>query len=82
MLSLQIAGKGAALTDAQVFDASGRPWPTFLQPQNFGGMGDSESRQVIIAGKPQPPLSLAFVASGNGAAVDVPILVEHVSLSN
>ena len=83
MLMLQVKGQRAALTDAQVFDASGRPWPTLLQPQSFGG-GDEDgasSCQIVVAGKPQPPLSLAFVASGNGAAVTVPILLEHVSFS-
>lgn len=82
VLTLQISGKGAALTDAQVFDASGKPWPTFLQSMNFGGMGDSETCEIMVAGKPQAPLSLAFAASGNGTAVEVPILVEHVSFSN
>jgi hypothetical protein len=85
MLTLQVQGQQAALTDAQVFDAGGRPWPTIFPPQGFGGGGggddDSESLEIIVAGKPKPPLSLAFVASGNGAAAPVPILLEHVSIS-
>jgi len=80
MLMLQVKGAGAALTDAQVFDADGRPWPTFLQAQD-SGMGDSGSCQILVAGQPRPPLSLALQASGGGTSVTVPILVEHVPLS-
>ena len=82
VLSLQTQGTQAALLDAQVFDASGRPWPTFLQQPNFGGGDESgASFQIMVAGKPQPPLSLAVLASGSGSTVEVPILLEHVSLS-
>jgi hypothetical protein len=42
------------------------------------GMGDDSSCTIMVAGKPEPPLSLAFVASGAGASVEVPILVEKV----
>jgi hypothetical protein len=80
MLTLQTQGKQAALTEAQVFDANGKPWPTFLPPFDFGGE-EAGSCELMVAGKPQPPLSLAFLASGSGAAVDVPILVEHVPLT-
>jgi hypothetical protein len=80
MVMLQSKGQQAAVTDVQVFDANGRPWPTFLQQQNFGG-GDGDMYQILIAGQPQPPLSLALLASGTGAAVSVPILFEHVTLS-
>lgn len=81
MLELQTKGKEAALTDAEVFDANGRPWPTFLQAQNSGGGDDAESFQLIIAGRPQPPLSLSLLVSGGGATVNVPILMEHVRIS-
>jgi len=80
VLMLQVKGAGSALTDAQVFDADGRPWPTFLQAQDFG-MGDSGSCQIMVTGQPRPPLSLALQASGGVTAVTVPILVEHVPLS-
>jgi hypothetical protein len=80
MLTVQIAGKGAAVTDAEIYDAAGKPWPTFLQ-QSMGESGDSETSEIIVAGKPQPPLSLALVTSGTGAAVDVPIEVEHIPLT-
>ena len=79
LLMLQVQGKQAALTDAQAFDAQGRPWPTFLQQQDTSDQGMC---QIMIAGKPQPPLSLALLASGGGPVVEVPILLEHVALSN
>jgi hypothetical protein len=76
VLSLQTSGGKTALVDAQVFDAAGRPWPTTLmQPDSSGG--EERSCQVIVAGKPKPPFSLAVAVSGVGASVEVPILVEH-----
>jgi len=80
VLSLQVKGTQTTLTDAQVFDADGKPWPTFLQQQDIGG-GEEGICQIMVAGKPQPPLSLALVASGGGVSVTVPILVEHVALT-
>jgi hypothetical protein len=80
ILMLQTKGKQAALVDAQVFDANGKPWPTILQQQDIGS-GEEGPCEVMIAGKPAPPLSLAFLVSGRGSEVDVPILVEHVSVS-
>jgi hypothetical protein len=80
MTILTVRAKGdAALKDVQVFDVNGRPWPTFLQEQDYGG--ESGSCQIMVAGKPQAPLSLALQVSGNGATVPVPVLVEHVSLT-
>jgi hypothetical protein len=80
VLSLQVKGTQTTLTDAQVFDTDGKPWPTFLQQQDSGG-GEESSCQIMVAGKPQPPLSLALAASGGGASVTVPILVEHAALT-
>ncbi len=79
MLMLRVKGQQAALVDAQLFDASGKPRPTFLQQQDFGG-AEEGTCVVMIAGKPAPPLSLALLASGSGSEVDVPI-VEHVPVS-
>jgi hypothetical protein len=56
MLELQVKGKQAALTDAQVFDADGRPWPTLLPQQDIGG-DEANMSQILVAGKPQPALS-------------------------
>jgi hypothetical protein len=77
MLSLSTGTGKAALVDAQVFDAEGRPWPTTFMQQEAPG-GDERSCQVMVAGKPKPPFSLAVVVSSVGASVSVPILVEHV----
>jgi hypothetical protein len=76
MLMLQTEGERAALSDAQVFDAEGKPWPTFLQPQ----MGGSDSCHIIVPGMPKPPLSLALAVSGGGLEVEVPVLLEHVAV--
>ncbi|MCX6925638.1 MAG: hypothetical protein NT154_20870 [Verrucomicrobia bacterium] len=80
-LSLEMSGGKTALVDAQVFDAEGRPWPTTLtQPDSSGG--EERSCQVMVAGKPKPPFSLAVAVSGVGASVAVPILVEHVPVGD
>jgi len=80
MLTLQVAGKQVALTDVQIYVSAGKPWPTFLQQQDFGP-GDATMCQLLVAGKPEPPLSLALRASGGGTTVQVPFLLEHVSLA-
>jgi hypothetical protein len=79
-LELEIKGGKGALMDAQAFDADGKPWPTFLHSEN-SGTGEEYSCQMVVAGAPKPPLSLAFSASGTGSTVEVPVLVEHVSLT-
>ena len=75
MLMLQVGGKKAVLSDAQVFDAAGRPWPTFVQQQAFGNEG---SCSIVVAGRPTAPLSLAVLATAIGADVEVPIVLEKV----
>jgi hypothetical protein len=75
MLMLQVGGKKAVLSDAQVFDAEGKPWPTFVQRQGFGEEG---SCSLIVAGRPVAPLSLAILATGVGADIEVPILLEKI----
>jgi hypothetical protein len=77
MLSLQTSG-GAALVDVQVFDADGRPWPTSLIQSG----GENRTRQLIVAGKPKPPFSLALAVGGVAASADVPILVENVPVGD
>lgn len=78
-LSLETGGSKAALVDAQVFDADGRPWPTTLMQSDSAG-GEERSCQLMVAGKPKPPFSLALAVGGVGASVAVPILVENVSV--
>jgi len=74
-LMLQVSGKKGALTDAQVFDATGRPWPTFVQPQTSGQAG---ACSLSVAGRPSPPLSLALLVTSMGLEVEVPIVLEKV----
>jgi hypothetical protein len=81
VLQLQIKGSKGALVDAQAFDAEGKPWPTIMQSEG-ASMGDSGICQLMIAGSPKPPLSLAFLASGAGSSVEVPVMVEHVPLTS
>lgn len=77
-LMFELGGNKANISDAQVFDAAGRPWPTYVQELGRGG-GES-SLTLVVAGKPEPPLSLAFVVSGAGTTVEVPILVEKIAV--
>lgn len=79
MLTLQLTGKKADVMDVQVFDVDGRAWPTMLQ--SMGGMMDGNTLEVIVAGQPKPPLSLALILSSGGTDVEVPILVEHAPLT-
>ncbi len=80
MLSLETGGK-SALLDAQVFDAEGRPWPTSVI-ESGGSGGDERSCQIMVAGKPKPPFSLALAVGGVGASVSVPIVVENVPIAD
>jgi len=80
MLMLQINGKKGVLVDAQVFDAHGKPWQTFLGQQNMGGV-EGNGCQLMVPGSPPAPLSLAVVASDSGSSVDVRVLVEHIPLT-
>lgn len=81
MMSLETSGGKTSLVDAQVFDAEGRPWPTtFIRSD--ASRGEERSCQIVVAGKPKPPFSLAVAVSGVGASVAVPILVEHVPVAD
>ena len=72
-LMFDTSGSKGSVADAQIYDADGRPWPTLFMRQGFGG---DDGVTLMVAGKPKAPLSLALVASGAGASVNVPILVE------
>lgn len=80
MLSLETGGGKSALVDAQVFDAEGRPWPTTINASDSAQ--ESRSCQVIVAGKPKPPFSLAVAVGGVGASVSVPIILENVPVGD
>jgi hypothetical protein len=81
MISLETSGGKSALVDAQVFDADGHPWPTTLIEQDSGG-GDDHSSQIMVAGKPKPPFSMAVAVGGVGASLNVPILVENIPVGD
>ena len=76
-LMIQTGGSKLSVTDGQVYDAAGRPWPTIFQRQDFG---DEGAFGLVVAGKPAAPLSLALVVNGVGASVNLPLLVEKVPL--
>jgi hypothetical protein len=80
MLSLRTSGTNAALVDAQVFDSDGLPWPTSLMQSESDG--EDRSCQLIVAGKPKPPFSLALAVGGVAASAVVPFLLENVPVAD
>lgn len=84
-LSLEVEGRDAVLTEMQVFDAEGRPWPTLSLDGDSLGMDSEDNRtshSLVVIGNPKPPLSLAVLASGAGAVVNVPIQLEKVPVDS
>ena len=79
-LSLEAGGGKAAVVDAQVFDAEGRPWPTVLAPADPAG--PERAWQLLVAGKPRPPFSLGLELGGAGPVVVVPIVVEKAPVAS
>ena len=75
VVQLQLEGKQAMLSAFQVFDAQGRPWPTYFTPS------ENEYAQAIVAGKPKAPLSIGLLVHGGGPVVKVPIDLTDVPLS-
>lgn len=76
-VTLGLEGEKANIDEAQVFDANGKPWPSFLQPTQSGG-DEGRTINIMVAGQPKGPLSLALIASGGGQVVEVPISLEKV----
>jgi len=79
MIMLNGERSKGTVTDMQVFDADGRAWPTAFNAREMGMGG---MMQAMVPGKPATPLSLAFVVSGVGATVDVPILLEKIAIGS
>ena len=77
MLTFSTTAKEATITEVQVFDASGRPWPTMIQNR---GQGENMC-QVMVYGRPAAPLSLAMLVSSGGTSVSLPIKLEHVPVT-
>jgi hypothetical protein len=79
ILAFQLTGEKGGIGDMQVFDSEGHPWPTHVQQMDAGEGG---SLAVMVAGKPQPPLSLALVAKSIGTSVELPIQLEHIPVGS
>jgi len=77
MLMIQAGGGKVSVTDGQVYDTAGRPWPTLFQKQDLAGEG---TFTLVVAGRPTAPLSLALVVNSVGASVEVPVLLEKIAI--
>lgn len=77
MLTLETGGGKGRITDVQVFDSEGHAWPTTLTDMDASAR-EQRSCEIMVSGKPKPPLSLAIAVTDIGASVGVPILVENV----
>jgi len=80
-ISLETTGKKSGITEIQVFDADGHPWPSSFMNEESGGEA-SQSCQVVVMGKPKAPLSMALVVGDVGASLKLPVLMENVPVSN
>ncbi|NLX57579.1 MAG: hypothetical protein GXY74_00655 [Phycisphaerae bacterium] len=75
-ITLSVKDDKAMLSQAQVFDAHGKPWPTLSPTRNmFGPSGDMT---LIVPGSPEAPLSLAVVVETIGPSVTVPVALSDV----
>jgi hypothetical protein len=77
-INLVVESKKADVTQVQVFDKDGRPWPTITNRANDGGSGQP---RVLVAGRPEGPLSLAVVVQEDGPKVTLPIEIKGVPLT-
>jgi len=77
-ISLRRSGRGALLTDVQVFDAKGNPWPTFSH--GMDGDADDYSTDITVTGQPEGPLSIALVVDAGGPTVKVPIVLHDLPI--
>lgn len=78
MLMLNTAESKTSISDLQIFDADGAPWPTLMQ-QTPGG-DDDEGRYMILPGRPKPPLSAALLVNSSESSVRVPIQADNLAL--
>jgi hypothetical protein len=79
MMMLEGQGSSANLKELQVYDAQGRPWPTMLAREH--SYGHNSSYQVVVAGQPPAPLSIAVVLNSGGTTVKVPIQLEKLPIT-
>jgi hypothetical protein len=80
-VSLEFSGGKLALVDAAVYDADGRAWTTTFTAPDSSDEDDARSVQLMVAGAPKAPFSLALVWGGIGATVQVPVQLENVPLT-
>jgi hypothetical protein len=80
-VSLEASGRKAAIIDAQLFDKEGRSWTTAFA-QDDSSDGSSSRCQLVVAGRPAPPFSLALQVGGVGASVALPIVAEDLPLGD
>jgi hypothetical protein len=64
-----------AIIDIQVYDRNGKPWTTILRLLSPG----QDNISFMIAGEPEPPLSLSLLISG-GPKFEIPFSFNDVSL--
>jgi hypothetical protein len=79
MLMFNVKGDQADMTDLQVYDAHGKPWPTTLVVQP--SWGEDTQCQVIVPGAAEAPLSLAVVVTQVGAKIPVNITLQRLALT-
>lgn len=72
-LRFELNGERVAVEAAQVYDRDGQPCPG-MQMQRHGNL------QLLVAGQPQPPLSLALRLKVSGEPVQIPIALSDVPL--
>lgn len=75
MIYLSSEEDGSLISQVQVFDEQGKPWPTVY----LSGT-EEEMAYIMVLGELEPPLSLAFLVSGSGSSVKVPIELSDISL--
>ena len=74
---LRAEESGPLISQVQVFDGQGRPWPTVYFSET-----NVYLPSIVVLGNPELPLSLAFLASGGGSSVKVPIELSDISLKD
>jgi hypothetical protein len=74
MISFRFEENDPLISQIQVFDTQGQPWPTLYFP--------GFENDVIVLGDPEFPLSLALLARSGGNSVKVPIELSNISLKD
>lgn len=80
-LLLETESDTCILKEVQVYDADGKPCPT-MSVSGPMMMDEEGETQILVAGKPKPPLSLGITISGGGTSVKLPIELQDAPLRN